>query len=322
MELSWCRSFIAVLELGGFSAAASALHRSQSRISAHVADLERHLGETLLNRDVHPPTLTAAGEAFLPHARGMTDEWTAAVAAVEARRGDISGTVAIGSVPSVSSQILAPLLTELSRRHPRVSFEVHEGPNSWLDEALTHRTVEVALRPLIQVRPRPVFEHQVLLDDPFVVVLPADHDLARQESVDLEQLAGHAILTTGEAGLDARVGGEFRQVLERVGIDRDHSMAVTQPTTVSSFVEVGLGLGLIGALPARMLHHPAVVHRPLNHPGASRQIAAHWARTRSLSPAGTAFLRELVRFTRSEFGVEYPGPGMALLNETADGAGA
>ena len=170
--MRWCSSFIAVYELGGFSAAARALHRSQSRLSAHVAALEAHLGETLLHRDVHPPTLTGAGEAFLPHARGVNDEWSAAVAAVESRRGDISGTVAIGSIPSVSSQILAPVLADFGQRHPRVTFEVHEGPSSWLDEALGHRTVEIALRPVVvQQRPQTEIERRVLLVDPFVVIL-------------------------------------------------------------------------------------------------------------------------------------------------------
>ena len=302
MELSWCRSFVAVYELGGFSAAARALHRSQSRISSHIAGLEDHLGEVLFNRDVHPATLTPAGEAFLPHARGMADEWSAAVAAVEARRGDISGTVAVGSVPSVSSQILGPFLAQFGRRHPRVTFEVHEGPNSWLDEALAHRTIEIALRPLLQVRPQRATEHHVLMEDPMVVVLPAGHALADHDALSLEQLAGHALITTGEPGLDAKIGAEYRQLLDEIDVDRERSLAVSQPTTVYAFVEAGLGIGLIGALPAQMFSPPAVTFRPLHHRGASREIAAYQASTRRLSPAADVFLTELMQFTKKRYG--------------------
>src|SRR5699024_2691390 len=148
------------------------------------------------NRDVHPATLTPAGEAFLPHARGMADEWSAAMAAVETIRGKISGTVAVGSVPSVSSQILGPFLAFFGRSHPRVTFEVHEGPNSWLDEALAHRTIELALRPLLQVRPQRATEHHILMDDPFVLVLPAGHPLAEHDYLSLQQLAGYPLITT------------------------------------------------------------------------------------------------------------------------------
>lgn len=301
MELSWCRSFIAVYELGGFSNAARALHRSQSRISAHIAGLEDHLGEVLFNRDVHPASLTPAGEAFLPHARGMADEWSAAVAAVEARRGDISGTVAIGSMPSASSQILGPFLARFARRHPRVTFEVHEGPNSWLDEALAHRTIEIAIRPLLQVRPQRASEHHVLMDDPIVVILPSGHALAANETIALDQLAGHALITTGEPGFDAKIGAEYRDLLESVAVDRERSLAVTQPTTVYAFVEAGLGLGMIGALPAQMLPTARVAVRPLADPRAVRQVAAYRSSTRRLSPAAEVFLTELTEFTTQRF---------------------
>lgn len=302
MELSWCRSFIAVYELGGFSSAARALHRSQSRISSHIAGLEEHLGEVLFNRDVHPASLTQAGEAFLPHARGMVDEWGAGVAAIEAQRGDISGTVAIGSMPSASSQILAPFLAQFARRHPRATFEVHEGPNSWLDEALAYRTIEVAIRPLLQVRPQRATEHHVLMTDPIVVVLPVGHELAEYESISLSQLVGTPVITTGEPGLDAKIGAEFRPFLDEIDVDREHSLAVSQPTTVYAFVEAGLGLGLMGQLPAQMFSPPSVVFRPLDHPTASRDIAAYYASTRRLSPAAEVFLTELMEFTTKRFG--------------------
>lgn len=299
MELTWCRSFIAVCEFGGFSAAAKAVHRSQSRISAHVAQLESELGERLLHRDVHPPTLTSAGEAFLPHARGVTGEWVAAVAAVNSRRGQTTGVVAVGSVPSTSSQFLAPVIAGFGNDNPGVTFEVHEGPNSWLDEALARRIVEITLRPVPAERASPGTERLILMDDPFMVVLPRDHPLASRPSLTPSDLTGCRVITTGEAGLDANVGGEFRAILEGSGVDLTHSMAVTQPSTVFAFVHAGLGLGVIGGLPAEMLFDPRLTTVPIDDERATRQVGAQWAATRKLSPAADAFLRALVTFTKS-----------------------
>lgn len=306
MELTWCRSFIAVCEFGGFSAAAKALHRSQSRISAHVAALESELGERLLHRDVHPPTLTSAGEAFFPHARGVTDEWVAAVAAVNSRRGQTTGVVAVGSVPSTSSQLLAPIIARFGQQHPGVTFEVHEGPNSWLDEALARRLVEITLRSLRADKAPPATERLALLQDPFMVVLRRDHLLASRTSLTVDDLAGCPVITTGEAGLDAKVGSEFREVLDGSGVNVRNSLAVTQPSTVFAFVEAGLGLGVVGRLPAQMLNDPRLVSVPLDDPRATRQIGAEWASTRRLSPAADAFLRALVSFTRSSFPSSLP----------------
>ena len=61
MELDWLRTFLAVLDSGGFSAAAEQVHRSQSRVSAHIAALERELGVTLIDRGKRPACVTHAG---------------------------------------------------------------------------------------------------------------------------------------------------------------------------------------------------------------------------------------------------------------------
>lgn len=293
MELSWCRSFIAVVEHGGFLAAARITHRAQSRISAHVAALEQEAGERLLNRDVHPPTLTSAGQAFLPHARAAVAEWQAALAAVSWTTGRIHGKIALGSIPSVSARLLAPALTSFGAEHPDVTFEVHEGPNSWLDEALAHRTVEIAIRPMFEHTPPVGVERRQLLEDRFVILAPRSHPLAQRRSVSMADLAGHALITTGEAGLDPHVGSEFRELLADVPIDRQRSLAVTQPTTVFSFVQAGIGIGMIGALAASMMGDPSLVVLPIDEDRARRRIGMYWAKTRPLSPVASEFIRAL-----------------------------
>ncbi|TCM37594.1 LysR family transcriptional regulator [Kribbella sp. VKM Ac-2568] len=67
-RLDWIVSFVAVARHGGFSAAAKATFRSQSRISEHVAELEKALGVQLFDRTAHPAALTPEVRALLPHA--------------------------------------------------------------------------------------------------------------------------------------------------------------------------------------------------------------------------------------------------------------
>jgi DNA-binding transcriptional LysR family regulator len=299
VELSWCRSFIAVHEQGGFAAAARALHRSQSRVSAHVADLEAEVGDVLFYRDVHPPALTAAGAAFLPHARAAVAEWQAAIGAVAAEKGEVRGEVAIGGIPSVSAVLLAPLLASFGVQHPDVRFTVHEGPNSWLDEALAHRTIELALRAMSDERSRGI-GRKVLFTDPFRVVLRRDHRAAEKQIVDIDDLAGLPVITTGEAGLDAHIGGEFRETLAAANIEVSRSLAVTQPTTVYAFVRAGIGIGVLGELATRIVHDPEVVVRPLRAKRAWRRVGLHWAETRRMSPAATEFAAALDDLVRGE----------------------
>ena len=71
-RLEWLTSFLAVVDFGGFAAGAEATYRSQPRVSAHVAQLERHLGVVLIDRHERPVRLTEAGIAFLEHARAVS----------------------------------------------------------------------------------------------------------------------------------------------------------------------------------------------------------------------------------------------------------
>ena len=285
-----------------------------------MAALERAVGDRLLNRDVHPPTLTATGEAFLPHARAAVSEWEAALSAASWRTGVVRGVVSIGSIPSVTSQLLAPAMAEFATRYPDVAFEVHEGPNSWLDEALSRRTVQLTIRPAINERHTILTDQEPLLTDPFVVLMRHDDPLATHPSLTLDDLAGHRLITTGEAGFDPRVGVEFRALLEDSLIQREHSIAVTQPTSVFAFVYHGLGLGLIGHLAARMNTYDALIAKPLDHPAAQRMIAVYRARARPLPPATFHFL-ENVRQRATRLNVEPRADASGLSDKRCVGSG-
>src|ERR1700692_1617693 len=70
MELRHLRYFIAVAEMGSLTEAAELrLHTSQPSLSRQIRDLEYQVGAELLSRSVHGVELTAAGKAFLDHAR-------------------------------------------------------------------------------------------------------------------------------------------------------------------------------------------------------------------------------------------------------------
>jgi DNA-binding transcriptional LysR family regulator len=85
MELRHLRYFIAVAEEGSLTLAAEKrLHTAQPSLSRQIRDLEYEVGVPLLNRSVHGIELTAAGRAFLDHARLALTQ--AAAAADAARR--------------------------------------------------------------------------------------------------------------------------------------------------------------------------------------------------------------------------------------------
>src|SRR6478735_1813965 len=74
LKVSWLRSFLAVADRGGFGAATTTLHLSQSRVSAHISALEELLGFALFERRVRPTALTTPGRIFAGYAKRALEE--------------------------------------------------------------------------------------------------------------------------------------------------------------------------------------------------------------------------------------------------------
>src|SRR5258708_18370688 len=97
MELRHLRYFIAVAEMGSLTEAAKRrLYTSQPSLSRQIRDLEDQVGVELLSRSVHGVELTAAGKAFLDHARLALMQVDAAVETARRAAQPAQKTFAIG----------------------------------------------------------------------------------------------------------------------------------------------------------------------------------------------------------------------------------
>ena len=97
MELRHLRYFIAVAEEGSLTLAAEKrLHTAQPSLSRQIRDLEYEVGTQLMTRSVHGIELTAAGKAFLDHARLTLAQVDAAVEAARRAAQPARKTFAIG----------------------------------------------------------------------------------------------------------------------------------------------------------------------------------------------------------------------------------
>src|SRR5258706_560914 len=115
MELRHLRYFLAVVEKSSLTTAAELrLHTSQPSLSRQIRDLEYQVGAELLSRSVHGVELTAAGKAFLDHARLALAQVDAAVEAARRAAQPAKKTFAIRSEEHTSElQSLTNLVCRL-----------------------------------------------------------------------------------------------------------------------------------------------------------------------------------------------------------------
>jgi DNA-binding transcriptional LysR family regulator len=123
-DLNDLRFFAAVVEHGGFSAAARALGVPKSRLSKRVALLEERLGVRLLQRTTRRFAVTEVGERFDAHCRAMLEEAQAAQDAVDELRAEPRGIVRVSCPISLAQTVLAHVLPDFLASHPKVQVRL------------------------------------------------------------------------------------------------------------------------------------------------------------------------------------------------------
>ena len=260
MELRHLRYFIAVAETGSMTIAAEErLHTAQPSLSRQIRDLEAELGVTLLIRGARGVELTPAGKVFLDHARMVFLQVEAATEAARRAAEPAKTSFTIGFLSGYEVDWLPAVMSILRDELPDVEVVItsQESPN--LAAALAQGKIDVAfLRPEKQAAG---LVYKLLRKDPLIVLMPADHRLAAQESVSPEEIVGETLI-----GVPAWNAPELRAVTDRyaaqIGIDLtpDHE-ALNMSMGFSLIVSTG-GIGLL-PLYARNLLPKSVVSRPL-----------------------------------------------------------
>ncbi len=230
------KTFVTVVDQGGFTAAARRLGLSQPAISRAVTTLEKELGLPLLNRGRDGLSLTTAGTTALTHAREALRHMTLMHSEVASLAGDVTGTLSIASLPTVTATVIAPQLREFAERHPAVEIRLLEGSEEevrdWLDQGAAEAGVVSLPARGLQTAP--------LRDQRMVAVAPADSWLASKEVVSYAELANEPfVLGTGGC---AEV---FNPVARQAGVEFDIAFQAREVSAVLEIVRAGLGVSIV-----------------------------------------------------------------------------
>lgn len=123
-RLAGIREFVAVVEAGGFAAAAATLNLSRSAVGKSIARLEERLGARLCHRTTRTLSLTDDGKAFYEHCVRALAELEAAEASLEFGRTVPTGRVRVAAPVIFGRRCVAPVLYEVARQHPGLVLEI------------------------------------------------------------------------------------------------------------------------------------------------------------------------------------------------------
>ncbi|WP_368681940.1 LysR family transcriptional regulator [Mycobacterium intracellulare] len=250
--LSQLKTFIAVVDQGGFTAASRRLGLSQPAVSRTVATLEKELGLPLFMRRRDGLALTEAGAVALTHAREAVRQLTLMRTEVAGLAGDITGTLSLASLPTATATLIAPQLRTFARRHPAVTIRLLEGSKEeildWLDQGAAEAGV-VSL-------PSKGLDAAALGVQEMVAVVPADSRLAAKDIVTYADLAREPFVRGTGGCADV-----FMPIARRQGIEFDLAFEAREIGATLEIVRAGLGVSILPS--AGLPELPGVVVRPL-----------------------------------------------------------
>jgi DNA-binding transcriptional LysR family regulator len=143
LDLELLRSFVSVVDSGGFTRAGERIHRTQSTVSQQIRRLEDDVGQPLLNRTGKDVTPTEAGERLLSYARRLLS------LAEEARdvvgKPGSEGAVRLGIPEDFAAYRLTKLLASFSRSRPGLRLDVRVDQSAFLRRDLERGELDLAL---------------------------------------------------------------------------------------------------------------------------------------------------------------------------------
>lgn len=204
-------------ERGTLGAVAAALGFSPSAVSQQLAVLEKETGALLFEKAGRGVRLTDAGRLLAAHAELLLTAAERAAADLAALGGQVRGTVRAGGLQSVARRLLVPAVAQLMQQHPQVRVEISEIELEQGLPGLRTGSIDLIISDEYDghPRPRPVgLRHRVLLAEPLKLVLPPEHELARDQSpVRLAALKDEKWVTSTEGtGHHAMVVGTCRSL--------------------------------------------------------------------------------------------------------------
>lgn len=289
MELRQLRYFVTVVDEAGFTRAAELLHLAQPGLSAQIRQLERELGQPLLDRTGRRVRPTEVGEAVLPFAR-------AALAAVDGVRqtvqeftGLLRGRVAVGLLPGTLTHAfdLAGMLAAFHAAHPHVEVTLTEDTSDRMLAALRAGELDLSVIGVAQEEPPPGVGLLIVVDEPLVVAavpehpLPAGHEDAT--AVPVSALCGHRLISLPR-------GTGVRTVLDRLcaeaGFRPDIAFEAATPGALARLAANGLGVAVL----PRPRTAPGLRTLRIADPRARGRVALAWRTDGPMGPAARQLL--------------------------------
>jgi DNA-binding transcriptional LysR family regulator len=189
MELRHIRSFLSIAETLHFGRTAELIHLSQPALSLQIQALEEEVGVRLFERNRRKTTLTAAGVAFRSDAVAALSKLDQAIRRARLAASGKLGLLRIGFVSTAGSKIVPNIVRQFRTSNPEVEFSLRNILTAEQVQMLEAGSLDIGFLRL-PIGAQSTLDVVTVHREPFVLVVPSSHKLAKRKRVRLRDVAG------------------------------------------------------------------------------------------------------------------------------------
>jgi DNA-binding transcriptional LysR family regulator len=290
LKLHDMRVLISVVDAGSMHKAAERLATSQPAVSRAISDLEHALGVRLLDRSPSGIRPTPYGQAIIKRGLAVFDELREGVKDIKFLSDPTSGQLRVGCSEYAAGGPVLAVIDRLTRRHPRMVFDVEIAPVLTLYRDLTERKIELVITRLVEFADRDDMTVENLFDDDIVTVAAEKNPWTRRRRIEVADLVNEPwTLPPRNTGIGAFAVDAFRAR----GLRPPQATVVTYSMHMChKLLATGRFLTMLSGytlmLPGK---HPWLKALPVELANARGTIAIITLKNRTLSPLAELFIK-------------------------------
>jgi len=223
----------------------NALFTSQSGVSKHIKDLEDELGvELFLRKGKRLLGLTDPGKELLTIVeRMLIDTQNIKLLAEQFSQSD-KGQLTVATTHTQARYILPQIVSKFKKEFPKVHLALHQGSPNEISELLLNGEADLA------IATESLSQMPELVSFPFyswhhAVIVPQGHPLENSKSLKIEDLAEYPIITYHEGFTGRKL---IDETFSNANITPDIVMSALDADVIKTYVELGLGIGIIASM--------------------------------------------------------------------------
>ncbi|MCD5361090.1 LysR family transcriptional regulator [Chromobacterium aquaticum] len=288
ISLRHLRAFVAVAEASSFTTAARQLFLTQSTLTKTIRELEQEIGLTLFERTTRKVALTAQGNAFMPVARRLLNDFELLLSDLREKSAGSSGSVYVASSLAFASCVLPEVLKRLKQDYPCIHVRLLDDTSGGVVRRIESGEVDIGIGSYVGAAGNKL-DKRKLLSARLGVMFPPGSQLPTGP------LSGPSLrdLPLLQDEGDTSIMATLAHSLPGLWLQVNSKITVTNLDIQFALIRAGVGACVLSALAAS---HPTardLPYRLLEAVGLQRDIHVFTRRGVPLSPAAFTFLQVL-----------------------------